>query len=69
MDAVVLTLCHRCVQPLFDDRNYKVRLLPIDFSLSRDRCDIECFICGRCGREYEVVKKPRGIKAQHETAL
>ena len=58
-DCMVLTLCHGCAQPFFDDRNYIIAVIPIDFSIVRDRCDIECFICGKRGREYDVEKKPK----------
>ncbi len=56
---MLLTLCHDCVQPFFDDRNYIIAVLPIDYCIIRDRCDIECFICGKRGREYDVEKMPK----------
>ncbi len=56
---MLLTLCHDCAQPFFDDRNYIIIPLQIDFTIQRDRCDIECFICAKRGREYDVEKKPK----------
>ena len=60
---MLLTLCHDCAQPFFDDRNYIIAVLPIDYSIVRDRCDIECFICGKRGREYDVEKMPKRYSA------
>lgn len=66
VNAIIMTLCHQCAQPFFDDRNYRITLLPIDFSVCRDRCDIECFICSHRGREYEVIKKQKQKQKQTE---
>ncbi len=46
-----LTLCHDCVQPFFDDKNYIIA------QFLTDPCDNECFICGRHGCNYDIEKR------------
>ena len=53
---MVLTLCHDCLQPFIDDRNYVVKLAKRIPYEQLEPHDNECDICTRRGRQYDVNK-------------
>lgn len=56
---MVLTLCHDCVQPFIDDKNYIVKpakRIPYE---QLEPHDNECDICTRRGRQYDIIKKQK----------
>lgn len=53
---VVLTLCSNCLQPFYDDKNYRVVRLPRNPDEPRQKDDDECFICCHRGHDYDIVK-------------
>ena len=55
-----LTLCHDCVQPFFDDKNYLID------RQETDPCDNECFICGRHGCNYDIEKRKKVWYGNHQ---
>lgn len=53
---MVLTLCHDCLQPFIDDKNYIVKLAKRIPYEQLEPHDNECDICTRRGRQYDVIK-------------
>jgi hypothetical protein len=59
---MILTLCHACLQPFLDDRNYRIKPIKKPPDEPIEPHEGECDICTRNGRAYDVDKISNKIK-------